>query len=79
MEALSININTVSVEFGWKIWFLQLCHLVNTNKRYCIWMSICISGLMINDQYNWHSMLEAQGLSPGLQFIYSNENVFEHN
>lgn len=75
MEALSININTVSVEFGWKIRFLQLCHLVNTNKRYLnvnlyIWSY---------DQYNWQSMLEAQGLSPGLQFIYSNENVFEHN
>lgn len=28
---------------------------------------------------NWHSIQEAQGLSPGLQFAYSNENEFEHH
>lgn len=71
MEAL-INIITVELNVGWKIWFC-LMPIYGCDYQSVFFVSM--------DQWldNWHSIQEAQGLSPGLQFAYSNENEVEHH
>lgn len=44
-----------------------------------VWVSMCISGQYRSMINSWPSILKAHGLSPGIQFEYSNENVLEYN